>query len=1327
MDLLADRKLKGQWCGDIYFNNRPRSRFIDRDSAYIMQDDLQIATLTVREAIYFSANFRMDEGTTVAEIHERVESLLQLMSLQSVANSFVGDALNRGISGGELKRLSIAVEMAALPQLVFLDEPTSGLDSTMALEVIQTVRRLADDHRTCVASIHQPSKEVFALFDYVLILREGRMVYFGAVSDVENYFCKDVFQYSFEKGRNIADFVLELSEGLLLPSQHHTMPLTAIELENTYKTSMYRYKLEGWSPKEQRVPWHEEDIAQTTSVPGASANKNAWSFFDTKRTTHATAKWTQFQLLLYRNYLGILRDKKLTYAYLINHIVQGFFIGIIYYGQANMDKPVFDDVNGLPESSVNNLSLFLGLLILYIFNSNLQAIPHLITRTTLFRREVAAFAYAVSPYWLAHCVSVLPLQIIGIFCLVVIVYSLVGFTCNFGIYYTLHLFTSIVSYYFAIFIAATFENPHVAYSLYMSLFSFLYVFMGSIIAVNDVPTFWIWAPYVNFLRWIYEGLMVNQWSDYDDDNQQGNTVLETYDFSNQYSVGWSYLIMICVSILFAVGIYFSLRPAQRQLQKVSTEELTGDISASYSPMQVSSAKKKQAKPLEDTLLNQKEQEKDIKVVEEPRPHFHNGMDMNNSTLPSTHSNYSTLFTQTAKDPICLIFENVSFDIEHPAPVGVATAKPTSLEAAEEKQPLHILQNVHGIVQPNEMCAIMGTSGAGKSTLLDVLAMRKTIGTVNGEILWNGNAVTKEMMMQKSAYVIQETGHIYCSFLTVRETLEFASHFLLGEKASSARKADRVNEFLDLLRLGDVAENIVGDETSVQGISGGQRRRLLIGAEIMHLPALLFLDEPTTGLDSVSANELISMLRLLANQQRTILCTIHQPSQKCFDLFDKVLILAKGGRMVYFGEVEKVKDYFFTSIYRFPYEEGRNVADYMLDIASGKSYAAGVESKESSGDAAKLVSIDDVCELYLSSSQYFTLQKDIQQHTTLQREKNATMIPQHVVESSTKFSQSYLLYLNIFEPPMDMTGSSWFYAKILFHRLWIERERSLVMITAPLIRYEEKPSFLSFHILLNTCSCSEYRFIIMGLIYGSAFYQLDDYYIAEDDQDNDEKCYRYRIAVLATTANFLLLPHVADVTELHLQRKLFYHETQSKKYSILGYWLALFSIKAIAAVINVFLYALILYSLIGLHNSESTGGDSYFMYFFTVFLITECIGFFVAMILSNLSPTIETGSILMIIFCGFTMNFEGFVVYIPNLPGFLSWIPNLSYLRYTLQGIILNEFHENTKALPLGNSYIHDMGFQYLSKGECLVILCLFFGLFCCLSYWTLTLCRHERR
>src|SRR5690606_9020761 len=129
-------------------------------------------------------------------------------------------------------------------------------------------------------------------------------------------------------------------------------------------------------------------------------------------------------------------------------------------------------------------------------------------------------------------------------------------------------------------------------------------------------------------------------------------------------------------------------------------------------------------------------------------------------------------------------------------------------------------------------------------------------------------------------------------LTVRQTLQFAAALRMQQKYKKSARVARVDKILDMLGLQEVAETIVGTET-IRGVSGGQLKRLSIGVEIINLPDLIFLDEPTTGLDSAIAFEVMAAVRNLANQNRTVICTIHQPSPQTFDLFDKLSLMAEG--------------------------------------------------------------------------------------------------------------------------------------------------------------------------------------------------------------------------------------------------------------------------------------------------------------------------------------------------------------------------------------------------------------------------------------------------
>jgi ABC-type multidrug transport system ATPase subunit len=215
--MLADRKLNGSWSGDIYVDGRPRTDDFRLRTAYVLQDDVHIPTLTVEETVYYACWTRVASFRTEAQIQERVDSLLKMMGIDHVRKSLVGDPMRKGISGGQLKRLSIAVELVTLPDVIFLDEPTSGLDSSIALEVMSAVKEITGRSKLCISTIHQPSPEVFALFDRVMLMVSGRLVFGGSTSDAVAYFTRPQLGYKYIPGTNPAEFIIAVSGGSQLP------------------------------------------------------------------------------------------------------------------------------------------------------------------------------------------------------------------------------------------------------------------------------------------------------------------------------------------------------------------------------------------------------------------------------------------------------------------------------------------------------------------------------------------------------------------------------------------------------------------------------------------------------------------------------------------------------------------------------------------------------------------------------------------------------------------------------------------------------------------------------------------------------------------------------------------------------------------------------------------------------------------------------------------------------------------------------------------------------------------------------------------------------
>ncbi|KAJ5609826.1 hypothetical protein N7528_009092 [Penicillium herquei] len=226
---------------------------------------------------------------------------------------------------------------------------------------------------------------------------------------------------------------------------------------------------------------------------------------------------------------------------------------------------------------------------------------------------------------------------------------------------------------------------------------------------------------------------------------------------------------------------------------------------------------------------------------------------------------------------------------------------------QDKQLLH---DVSGYARPGQLTALMGASGAGKTTLLDTLSQRKSTGTINGSFLLNGKPLD-DTFARSCGFVMQQD--IHEPNATIREALEFSADMRQPANVPREEKRAYVEHIIHLLDLENIAKALIGVPGDGQ-LSVEERKRVTIGVELAARPSsLLFLDEPTSGLDSQAAFSLIEFLQKIAAEGIPIICTIHQPSGVLFDMFDHVLLLAPGGRTVYFGETgnnsSKVVDYF----------------------------------------------------------------------------------------------------------------------------------------------------------------------------------------------------------------------------------------------------------------------------------------------------------------------------------------------------------------------------------------------------------------------------------
>lgn len=282
-----------------------------------------------------------------------------------------------------------------------------------------------------------------------------------------------------------------------------------------------------------------------------------------------------------------------------------------------------------------------------------------------------------------------------------------------------------------------------------------------------------------------------------------------------------------------------------------------------------------------------------------------------------------------KKPIQISWENIVISAEIKKG-GCCGGKPKDGEPAVESKP--IIRGVSGTVMPGQFLAIIGASGAGKTTLLNFLSGREISQNLKktGSIKVNGQEKeTIRNFSANSAYVQQDD--ILFQTMTVRECLEFAAKLKLP--GTNADKVQRVNELIDELKLNKCQFTRIGGPL-IKGVSGGERKRTSIGVELITDPSLIFLDEPTTGLDSFTATSVMETLGDLAKKQgRTVISTIHQPNSDIYEQFDRLMLLARG-RILYLNKADLAVSYFAGIGFACP--DLSNPADYFMTIMSIES-------------------------------------------------------------------------------------------------------------------------------------------------------------------------------------------------------------------------------------------------------------------------------------------------------------------------------------------------------------------------------------------------------
>ncbi|KNC76343.1 hypothetical protein SARC_11150 [Sphaeroforma arctica JP610] len=490
LEVLAGRKSTGVVEGSLLFNGKERTREMKRWFGFVEQRDSLIATITVRETLMYTARLRMkanglnDEGDRMLQ-DERVDEILSLLGLQGCADVIIGDEGNRGVSGGQAKRVNAGMELITNPSILFLDEPTSGLDSATSLDFISCIKDVCNRGVCVICTIHQPSTDVYKLFDRLLLLVAGEVVYLGDAQNAPSYFEEHGFKRP--PKQNPADYLVSVTAGhppMLETPETKSWP----DIDPKFWVETYQKSAMAEARKISTIK-HRDEV--TRSELSRDVDLYANGFY------YNTAVLTQ------RAWDSAKRDKSFFFKRVIGAIMVGIIFMLAYL------SPGYDQAAIRAKQSVLMLSLTY-----FIFSFNAIVGPTIQSRDYSVR-EINANSYSVHSYFLSTVIFESPWNVVKAVLWSVVIYWACDLKREVGAFFFFMMVTFFIAetgLNFALTFSFFFPTADVASMAMVTLPLLFMLFSGFFIARPDIPDYWIWAYYISFVNYGLSAYLLNEFS-----------------------------------------------------------------------------------------------------------------------------------------------------------------------------------------------------------------------------------------------------------------------------------------------------------------------------------------------------------------------------------------------------------------------------------------------------------------------------------------------------------------------------------------------------------------------------------------------------------------------------------------------------------------------------------------------------------------------------------------------------------------------------------------------------------------------------------------------
>uniref|UniRef100_A0A8C2EQ14 ATP-binding cassette, sub-family G (WHITE), member 2c n=1 Tax=Cyprinus carpio TaxID=7962 RepID=A0A8C2EQ14_CYPCA len=482
---------KGLKSGQVLVDNTTVTSDLRLCSAYVVQNDVLMGTLTVRENLAFSANLRLSRKEySSADKKMRVDSVIQELGLKDCADTKIGTMFLRGISGGEKKRCSIGMELITSPSLMFLDEPTTGLDANTANSIMELLQKLSKKGKTVIFSIHQPRYSIFSQFDHLTLMNKGEIIYAGSANKAITYF--EDLGYKCEPFNNPADFFLDVTNGTILPQIHNNKSGAEYFSEEMEENENPLAVIYRQSPYFLSV---KDRLNQISDGLDPEVTKG-------DRVSYATPFYYQLMLVSGRTVRNILRNPQTSYAQLFLNIFFGILVGLIYYQIPHT----------LPEALQNRTGAFFFLVINMVFG-NLSAVELFISERVLFIHENSSGFYRTSVYFLSKVFAdLIPNRILPVFIFSAIPYFMMGLKPDVEAFFLYCLTMSMVSLSavsLAFLVSASVGSFAMANILIAMPYVFMMVFGGFLVNLNSMLSWMSWLKWASIFRYGYNVSALN--------------------------------------------------------------------------------------------------------------------------------------------------------------------------------------------------------------------------------------------------------------------------------------------------------------------------------------------------------------------------------------------------------------------------------------------------------------------------------------------------------------------------------------------------------------------------------------------------------------------------------------------------------------------------------------------------------------------------------------------------------------------------------------------------------------------------------------------------